>query len=324
MKISKPTIPVLTVSEILNEQGEAWRLRIIAGREGLGKRVTTREVERPGLLLAGFETFFPHDRIQILGQTEFAYLGSLGPKKRAEAIRRLFSYPVPAVIVTRNQVPLPIMRRLARKNGVPLIVTPLETTDFIGKLTHYLSYKLAPRVYVHGTFVDVYGVGILLTGRAGIGKSECALDLVSRGHRLVADDTVEILHHPTGQLTGRPVRRERGLMHYLEVRGFGVVDVYSLYGIRAVRDKKKLEVEVHLVDWSETLKVERLGLHHRTRELLGVEIPYLEIPMTPGKNISTVIEVVAMDYLLSRRGFRPAAAFEQALLEALKERTRKP
>lgn len=311
--------PSLHVREILEEKGDELSLTLLSGREGLKRKIETPDLNRPGLLLAGFEELFPYKRVQVVGAQEMRFLNSLSENERDEASARLFGKEPPAVIVAKGYEPPEPFKKYSEKYKVPLFVTPLKTTFLMRKLYTYLSFKLAPYMLIHGTLVDVYGVGILLTGKSGIGKSECAVDLVSRGHILVADDLVKLIHYPEGVLTGTSGAQNPSLRHFIEIRGVGIIDIYSLFGINSIRDTKKVEVHVELVEWSEALDYERVGLEESYSNFLGVKIPYMKLPINPGKNIAMIMEVIAMSYHLKEKGIRPAEAFEKLLLREMKK-----
>ncbi len=226
---------------------------------------------------------------------------------------------VPAVIVTNGREVPSAFIEFGNRFNTPLFVTSLKTTNFSRKLTGYLMEKLAPTMTVHGTLVDVFGVGLLLTGKSGIGKSECALDLIQRGHVLVADDVVKLVHYPEGTLRGSSPTEDPHIRHFIEIRGVGLVDVFSLYGIQAVREDKQVEVHVELVEWTKGLDYERIGIDEKFSDFLGVKIPYLLLPLNPGKNIATILEVIAMSYHLKLKGFSQANIFENTLLEKLRQ-----
>ncbi len=272
--------------------------------------ITTSDVNRPGLALAGFTENFLYERIQILGETEMLYLDTLSPKEKVAAIDRLFERDLPCVIVSKG---LPIPERLAERcqeHSIPLLRTRMSTTPLIHQLTAYLNDVFAPRTTMHGSLVDVYGVGLLITGDSGIGKSETALDLVERGQRLVADDVVIVSRHPPATLVGSS---NELLGHRMEVRGIGIVDVREMFGIRATRLRKRIEVEVRLERWEPDHPYERLGLDDRTTSILGVRIPYVTIPLVPGKNVSVLAEVVAMNHLVKSTGHHSAARLDAQL-----------
>lgn len=304
----------LTVRQLYEEKQRDLELEMLCGHDGLGNKITTSDVNRPGLAFAGYTGYFLWERVQIIGKTEVSYLATLSEAERGAAIARVLDYSVPCVVVAKRlEVPEELVSG-CREKAIPLLRTPISTTPFIHLLTSYLDLTLAPEVVVHGTLVDVYGVGLLFMGKSGIGKSECALDLVERGHRLVADDLVRIMRRGRGLLIGTAYEPSKMLQHYMEIRGIGIIDVGSIFGIRATRLQKRVEVQVTLVEWSDTLDYERIGLVDRVAELLGVAIPVVTIPLFPGKNITVISEVVAMNYLLKIRGYHPAKEFDKQLV----------
>ncbi|MDI6808456.1 MAG: HPr(Ser) kinase/phosphatase [Candidatus Eisenbacteria bacterium] len=280
--------------------------------------VTVSDTNRPGLCLAGFTDNFLNERIQILGQTEIAYLASLNDSQRKAAIDNLFKFPVPCIIVTKGLEVPEYCVACAEKYTVPLLRTPQSTTPFIHELTAYLDWAFAPETIVHGSLVDVYGIGLLFTGKSGIGKSECSLDLVERGHRLVADDVVTITKRHGDVLvgTGRKLMR-----HHMEIRGLGIIDVQGIFGIRSIRLQKRIEVEVNLQEWTDGRDYERIGLDDQTTTILDVKIPFVTIPIIPGKNITVIAEVVALNYLVKAYGYHPARELNRQLVELMKERS---
>ncbi|MDP6529947.1 MAG: HPr(Ser) kinase/phosphatase [Gemmatimonadota bacterium] len=278
--------------------------------------ITVSDVNRPGLALAGFTENFLFERIQILGETEMLYMGTLSPEKQEEAYDHLFEQDLPCVILSKGlPVPDPLLARCI-KGSVPLLRTKLSTTPFIHLLTAYLNEVFAPRMTLHGSLVDVYGVGLLLTGESGIGKSETALDLVERGHRLVADDIVIVSRRPPAVLVGSS---NELLGHRMEIRGVGIVDVRRMFGIRATRMRKRIEVEVRLEHWDPEERYERLGLDDRTTSILGVRVSHVTIPLIPGKNVSVLAEVVAMNHLIRSGGHSPAADLDARLRLLMEE-----
>jgi HPr kinase/phosphorylase len=255
------------------------------------------------------------ERIQVLGETEILYLNTRPEDVRREAVARLMSVPVTCVIVTRAlDIPKELLQA-ATQHGVPVLRTSMLTTPFIHELTKYLDDRFAPTTEVHATLVDVYGVGLLFTGRSGIGKSETALDLVERGHRLVADDVVRITRRHGDILIGSC---NEVLKHTMEIRGLGIIDVQSIFGIRSIRGQKRVEVEVHLTDWSDARDYERLGMDEQTVRHLEVDIPLVTIPIFPGKNITVIAEVVALNHLVKVYGYHPARALNDRLLESMR------
>ncbi|HEX7880843.1 MAG TPA: HPr(Ser) kinase/phosphatase [Candidatus Eisenbacteria bacterium] len=270
--------------------------------------ITVSDINRPGLAMAGFVENFLVERIQVIGQTEVALLDSLDEDGRELAVERLLQFQVPCIVVAKDlELPAVLLERAARRK-IPVLRTPMSTTPFIHELTAYLDDVFAPTIAVHGSLVDVYGVGLLFTGRSGIGKSECALDLVERGHRLVADDVVTVKRRHTSVLIGQA---NQTLGHYMEIRGIGLLDLQSIFGIRAIRFQKRIEVEVRLEDWDSERAYERVGLDDALTTHLGVKIPIVTVPINPGKNITVIGEVIALNYLVKAYGFDPAREFER-------------
>lgn len=316
------SIPVRTLYE---EKKDDLKLELMAGADGLNNRkLITADINRPGLALAGYTEKFLADRIQILGSTELSYLKTLTSAERKKAISNVFSFTPPCFIIAKN-IELPEgFVTVANKLKVPVIRTSMETTPFIHMLTAYLDYKLAPETYLHGDLVDVYGVGLLLVGESGIGKSECALDLVERGHRLVADDLIKVLRRSEVIIMGQSAAKSAKLQHHIEIRGVGIVDIYALYGIRSIRTQKRIEVQVELVRFTENLDYERIGIEDKYTEILGVNIPLVQIPVIPGKNLALVCEVIAKNYLLKILGYSPAKAFNDELFRIMNKSKDEP
>ncbi len=304
----------LTVDKLLKERKELLDLTLLAGAEGVSRPIQTNEIFRPGLALTGYTERYAFKRVQVFGETEVAYLFSLTPAQRYEAVNRLTAFPVPMLVVTKGIAPPKEMIDVADQAKVPLCSTRMTTTDFISRLGMILDGIFAPSITKHGTLVDVYGVGLLYTGKSGIGKSECALDLVERGHRLVADDMVKITRRTQTTIIGQS---NELLGHHMEVRGIGVIDIEKLFGIRAIRLQKRVEVEVRLTYWEGGTSVERLGLEDRYTTVLGVEIPVVTIPISPGKNITVISEVIAMNHMLKVYGENAAEALSKRLSERI-------
>ncbi|HEX5133111.1 MAG TPA: HPr(Ser) kinase/phosphatase [Candidatus Krumholzibacteria bacterium] len=305
----------LTVKQLLEETRELLSLEAVNGVEAGPIPATVTDIHRPGLALAGFMQNYLSERIQILGETEILYLNTRTEEVRREAVERLFSVPLVCIIVTR-QLDIPReMLQAASQHGVPLLRTSMLTTPFIHELTRYLDAVFADTTEIHGTLVDVYGVGLLFTGRSGIGKSEIALDLVERGHRLVADDTVHVRKMADDVLIGRG---NQHLRHFMEIRGIGIINVQDLFGIRAVRVQKRIEVEVLLEEWDAKKDWNRAGLDEHTTEILGVGIPQVVIPLFSGKNITVISEVIAMNHMLKVYGTNAAENFNTLLIDMMK------
>lgn len=300
----------LSVEQFYRDKKEDLELEPLTETLESQVEITIADISRPGLLLSGFVENFLSDRIQILGQTEVWYLSTLPEEQRQRSIEQLFDYPIPCVIVSKGLDIPPEFVRLGNERRVPILRTPKSTTPFIHQLTSYLDVIFAPQITVHGSLVDVYGIGLLFTGRSAIGKSECALDLVERGHRLVADDVVSITRRHDGILIGSG---NDILRHHMEIRGLGIIDVQSIFGIRAIRIQKRIEVQVDFKEWDASEDYERVGLEDCTTTVLGVPIPLVTIPIFPGKNITVIAEVVALNYLVKSHGHHPAKAFNERL-----------
>ncbi len=303
----------IKVSELYQEKKEDLNLELISPYGLEEREIITADINRPGLALAGYTEIFLFERIQIIGRTESGYLATLDNEKKKEAIERVMKFQPPVFIFTHESEVIKDFLPASEKYQVPILKTTLPTTFFIHRLTSYLDYKLAPETYVHGDLVDVYGIGLLIVGESGIGKSECALDLVARGHRLVADDLVRILKRGEGILMGYNAAKTPKLQHHIEIRGVGIVDIYSLFGVRALRVQKRIEVVVELVKYRKDIDYERLGIEDQYTEILGVKIPLVKIPVIPGKNLALVCEVIAKNHLSKILGYHPAKTFYEEL-----------
>ena len=309
----------LGVARLYEDQRDDLQLELLTESLASRTEITVSDINRPGMALMGFiENFLP-ERIQILAQTELTYLATLPPAGVQEAVDRLFQFTIPLIVICKGlEVPPHLIRR-ANECSVPVLRTPQSTTPFIHSMTSYLDHMFAPTVSVHGSLVDVYGCGLLFTGRSAIGKSETALDLVERGHRLVADDVVTITRRHGDLLIGRG---NQLLRHHMEIRGLGIIDVQSIFGIRSIRLQKRVEVEVNLREWSNDEDYERVGLDERKTNILGVEIPLVQVPITPGKNITVIAEVIALNYLVKvYGGLSPAEKLNQHMLEVMKRKS---
>jgi HPr kinase/phosphorylase len=310
-------MPQITVEHLINEKSEFLELYILHGGNSLKKEIPNNQVFRPGLALAGYTDRFPSHRTQILGETEIAYLNSLPQEELEICLKQFFSFDIPLIIITKGQKSPPYLLIEAAANNVPVLQTNLTTTEIIMRLSSYLDNIFAPRTSIHGTLVDVYGVGLLYTGKSGVGKSECALDLVERGHRLVADDVVSVVKKAPDVIVGQADER---LGHHMEIRGVGIINVEKLFGIRSIRMQKRVEVEVRLELWDDQIEYDRLGIEDRYTTLLGVEIPVVTIPVSPGKNITVISEVISMNHMLKVYGENAAEKFVQRLSEELTRR----
>ena len=309
----------LSVARLFEDQREELQLEPLTESLASCREITISDIHRPGMALMGFVDNFLPERIQILAQTEFTYLATLTPKAVREAVERLFQFQMPLIVVCKGLEVPPYLLERANEAQVPVLRTPQSTTPFIHSLTSYLDHMFAPQTTVHGSLVDVYGVGLLFTGRSGIGKSETALDLVERGHRLVADDVVTITRRHGDVLIGSG---NQLLRHHMEIRGLGIIDVQAVFGVRAIRLQKRVEVEVNLREWSADEDYDRIGLDERKTSILTVEIPRVEVPIFPGKNVTVIAEVVALNYLVKvYGGYSPAERLNQHLIELMKRKS---
>ncbi len=306
----------LTVRQLLERKQQSLQLEVLTGGVGLDREIKSPEVSSPGLALAGFTTRFVPERLHVLGETEIVYLKSLDPDTRHRTMASFLSYDLPCIFVTKGQAVPKTFRRMAKDRGIAMMRSKLRTSDFYRRITPYLMEVFAPATTMHASLADVYGVGLLFTGRSGIGKSECVLDLVERGHRLVADDVVHITRRGTDMLIGRATQ----LSHrYMEIRGVGLIDISALFGVHAVRQQKRIEVVVELKEWERAKGADRTGLDGQTVDILGVELPRVVVPLNPGKNITVIAEVVAMNLLLRYSGVDPATQFNERLLTKMAE-----
>jgi len=280
----------------------------------LQRPIQSPTISSPGLVLAGFTDRFPKGRLQVFGETEIRFLDSLGADAQRNSLATFFSLDMPAVVVTKALRVPPVLKELAESNGVPLLRSKLKTGDFYRRLQPYLEEAFAPSTTMHGSLADVYGVGLLFVGRSGIGKSECVLDLVERGHRLVADDLVYVTRRGIDVLIARGHELQQ---HHMEIRGIGILDVKALFGIRAIRQQKRIEVVVELQDWNDKAKYDRTGLDVQEIEVLDVKLPKVVVPLNAGKNITVLSEVIAMNHLLKYSGVHSAKLFNDRLQQAM-------
>ena len=289
----------ITVGELLEEEKKELKSVLLSGKAGIENKILFSEINRPGLALSGYFGYFAYQRVQILGKTEFSYLRRMSSNLRARRIQEMFSYKIPCVIVTCGLKPSKEMLNLSEERSIPLLSTTLNTPELINKITFYLESNLAPSITFHGDLVEVYGVGVLILGNSGVGKSETALELIQRGHRIIADDVIQIKREPGRTLSGSS---NSLIKHRVEIRGLGIIDIKDLFGTRAIRDKKRIELVVLLEEWKENKVYDRLGLKEKMCKILGVPLPKIVIPVRPGRNLSIIIEVAVMNYRLKKMG----------------------
>jgi HPr kinase/phosphorylase len=307
---------MLTLRELLARRGDPLQLESLTGELGLDRPLPDEEIASPGLALAGYTARFNPARLHVFGETELTYLAAREPADRQRALEDFFAFDLPCVFVTKGQTVPAEMLELARARSVPVLRSTLKTAEFYRRIKPLLEEAFAPRTTLHGSLADVYGVGLLFVGRSGIGKSECVLDLVERGHRLVADDVVQVIQRGEEVLIGRGHELAG---HHMEIRGIGLVDIPALFGVRSVRQQKRIEVVVQLEDWETARDQDRTGLLHQETEILGVRLPKVIVALNPGKNITVISEVVAMMHLLRYSGVDVAAAFNERLIKRMKE-----
>ncbi|MGZ9586942.1 HPr(Ser) kinase/phosphatase [Paenibacillus marinisediminis] len=300
------------------ELAEQFHLEILAGKEGMKRIITVDDLHRPGLEMAGFFDYHPTERVQILGKTELTFFETLPEEARKERMRHFVSPDLPCIIVARGLEVSPEITEICDEQQIPLLRSQLSTTTLSSRVTGFLERKLAPTATIHGVLVDVYGVGMLITGGSGIGKSETALELVKRGHRLVADDAVEIRQTSDYQLHGSAPELIR---HLLEIRGIGIINVMTLFGAGAIRNNKRISVVIRLENWQQDKQYDRLGLDEETTRILDTDVPLVTVPVRPGRNLAVIIEVAAMNYRLKRMGYNAALQFTNKLTEQINEDT---
>ncbi|MGL5327776.1 MAG: HPr(Ser) kinase/phosphatase [Peptostreptococcaceae bacterium] len=296
---------------------EDLKLDIVYMPEGKEYFVTSQDLNRTGLQFAGYFEYFAHDRLQIVGKAEYNYFSNMDTKVREEVLDKFFSYEIPALIVSRDLEVKPDVLEKAKKYDRVVLSTRRNTTRLMNSLSNYLDNKLAPHTTMHGVLVDVYGIGVLIKGESSIGKSETALELIQRGHRLVADDAVEIRRLDDSFLVGQSPEL---LRHFLEIRGIGIIDVRSLYGVGAVKNSKKIDLVVHLEGWDENNYYDRLGLDKEYEEILEEKVERLVVPVKPGRNTAMIIEVAAMNFRQKGMGYDAAQEFTKKLSDLIEKK----
>lgn len=291
------SVPLSQIAEALN------LTEVYVAENYKETNISTVEINRPGLELTGYLEFFDNKRIQVLGNTEFSYLGRYGPEAQKMVIDSIFSFGPPAVIICRDIEPSNAILESAKLHKVSIFSTPQSTSDLTASLVQYLNKELAPRITRHGVLVEVYGEGCLLTGDSGVGKSETAIELIKRGHRLVADDAVEIRRTAQTTLYGQSPENIR---HFIELRGIGIINARKLFGMGAIKLQEKIDMVINLEQWDSTKVYDRMGLDNEYMKILGVEVPTLTIPVKPGRNLAVIIEVAAMNNRQKKMGYNAA------------------
>ena len=308
----------VTVARLYEALRERLQLELMGSEKGLSREITSSEASSPGLVLAGYTERFVPNRVQVLGETEISYLASRSEADRKRVAETFFSFPIPVVFVTKAQELPSGLVEAATRSGVAILRSQLKTNEFYRRLKPWLEDEFAPQTTLHGSLADVFGVGLLFQGKSGIGKSECVLDLVERGHRLVADDVVIVKRRGNDVLIASGHELQR---HYMEVRGIGLIDVPAIFGIRSVWQQKRIEVVVQLEEWNQEMVIERTGLDFESATILGVEIPKIQVPLNPGKNITVLAEVIALNLLLRYSGINAAERFNERLIAQMRATT---
>ena len=315
MSADEKKFTVLDLLDLDLKEQNALDLRCIGGRKGLSREITTPDLNRPGLALSGYYDSFAWNRLQIFGRGENAYLKMLDEADRTDNLQKLFAYPMPCCIFTHNLSPGKSFFAAAEAGDCPVLQTDLTSSEFSSRVIRVLSDIFAPQTTIHGVLLEVYGIGLLLTGDSGVGKSETALELIERGHRLVANDVVDIRCVNGSTLMGQGANKVIG--HHMEIRGLGIINVTHLFGVGAIRDKKQIQLVCGLEEWDSNKVYDRIGTEELTTEILGVRIAKLEIPVKPGRNIPIIIETAAMNERLKKMGYHSAKEFNQNVLRWL-------
>ena len=303
-----PNTKFLTIERLIEERKDYLQIELVSGRSGLHNKIWKTRIQRPGLALSGYMDKMDPQRVQVLGSTELAYLASLESERRREILATITHFPLCCILITKGLAPPPELLELSEERGVPIIRSVLQSSILIRRLTYYLEEQLAEEMSVHGSLLDIFGLGVLILGKSGIGKSECALDLLDRGHQLVADDIVRISLWPPDTLIGSGYDLTR---YHLEIRGIGIIDVRALFGVASVRKKSKVELAIVLDEWKKTEEENRTGLEENTTEFLGVQIPMIRMPLAPGRNMGVIIEVAVRNFFLKKEGINSAMILDR-------------
>ena len=306
---------VLDLLDLDLKEHNALDLQCIGGRPGLVKTISEPEINRPGLTLSGFFEEFAHQRIQLFGRGEAAYIKALEHDKSMDAVQKMFTFDIPCSIFTHGYSPGPQFMKIAEKAGCPVLQTALPSGEFTLRIMRALADIFAPKQSIHGVFVEVFGIGVLITGTSGVGKSEAALELIERGHRLIADDYVELRCVNGNILMGSG--KNNIIAHHMEIRGLGIINISHLFGVGSIRDKKQVQLIVEIEDWDANKVYDRLGSGDSYKEILGVKIHSLLIPVKPGRNVPILIETAAMNERLKKMGYFSAKEFDQNVLKWL-------
>lgn len=307
----------LSIKDLLDDKVYGLDLKLLSGGKGLHHKLYSSRIQKPGLALTGYTEHLHPDRLQVLGNTEISYLRQIPGESAVVYIQKLCTFPISCFVITKGLDPPDFLKRAAEDAGIPLLGTPHQSSTFISLITKFLEESLLPATHIHGVLVDVLGVGVLLLGKSGIGKSECALDLVIRGHRLVADDIINVKKKMPAALVGQSMET---IQYHMEIRGLGIINIKDLYGVSSIREKKIIDMVLELVEWDPDQEYDRLGIDDRVYTILGVDLPHLMIPVRPGRNLTSIIEVAARNFLLKGMGYYSARDFHEKLLSRMEVR----
>lgn len=294
-------------------------IRVVVGEENLDREILVSDLSRPALELTGYFNFYPIDRVQLLGKTELSFAEKMTSDERYIVMKRMCQAETPAFLVSRNQEPPKELLKAAEEKGIPVLLSKRSTTRLSSNVTNFLEEHLAERISQHGVLVDMYGMGVLIIGGSGIGKSETALELIQRGHRLVADDRVELYMMDERRIIGEPPEILRNL---IEIRGVGVIDVVNLFGVGSIRTKKRVDLIINLEHWDRNKKYDRLGYNLDKMSIFNVDIPKLSIPVRVGRNLSIIIEIATMNIRAKEMGYDATKTFENNLNKLIEKNTR--
>lgn len=317
--MNETTPPVVRVRDLLGEELSDLHLTVLCGEDSLDTLISHPRVQKPGLAFAGYFAYIKPGRVQIIGESETEYLKTVEPAERRRRFERITALPVPVFVMTKGIAPFPDFRDLCVERNLPVLASSALSSTVIKQLSYFLEEHLVPSTHLHGTLLDIYGIGVLLIGGSGVGKSECALDLITRGHSLVADDRVTVKLYPSGDLVGDC---EGPLRHHMELRGLGIVNVQDLFGLAAVRERKTLDLVVELEHWREGQAYDRLGLDETVYSILDTTVPYIRMPLALGRNVANLVEIAARNHVLKLRGHHSAREFVRKLEEEI-ERNRR-
>ncbi|HVR99117.1 MAG TPA: HPr(Ser) kinase/phosphatase [Thermoanaerobaculia bacterium] len=308
MELGNP--PTVRVAELLGEELGYLDLRILSGESHLDNTVTHPRVQKPGLAFAGYYAYIKPGRVQIVGESETEYLKTLGEDERRERLETIASLPVPVFVITKGISPLDGFLRACQEREVPVLSSTALSSTVIKEISYFLEDHLVPSTSLHGVLLEVYGLGVLLVGESGVGKSECALDLITRGHSLVADDRVQIKRYPNGELIGFS---HGTLRHHMELRGIGIINIHDLFGLASVRERAVIDLVIELEHWQSGRSYDRLGLDESLFDILETPCPYIRMPVATGRNISILVEIAARNHVLKLRGYHSAREFARKL-----------